>query len=438
MKVVIASNENSMLDYMELLITCRTPTSLNLIKLKSAKDLASYYRQNEDISYMMVDDRFIDMDLEDLFMDQQSTAKTIPTTWVLKDTKRWVDLVRKLKNNEVDYLIKPFDQMKFQYSAASKILIERQYDDFHRISAEQLTKYRGADIEVYLQVAGRLVLLKNREAELELDEKVKESGRLYVSGEDFFEIQKYFFNKVLSFIENKSITLENQIKMSVELIADAREIADKLGISEKIFKLVDSITDNVITKLSSNNKMAEFLIYKANVDGHIATRNLLTTYIAASVLEMLEMSPVQNLPKLVMAAIFCDIFLDTDEEKLIYTKTDMEHLAPATKSKILKHPENAALLVSKLDGDYSDVVAIIRSHHERPDGSGFPRGSYASSLPFLPSLFIFSQILATSLAIEQPESPGHVGEIVDQYDDFFQDKTFKKCQSAIKNLLNKS
>ncbi len=85
MKVVIASNENSMLDYMELLITCRTPTSLNLVKLKSAKDLASYYRQHEDISYMMVDDRFIDMDLEDLFMDQQATAKTIPTTWARID-----------------------------------------------------------------------------------------------------------------------------------------------------------------------------------------------------------------------------------------------------------------------------------------------------------------------------------------------------------------
>ena len=435
MKVVIASNENSMLDYMELLITCKTTNSLDLVKLKSAKDLASYYRNNEDISYMMVDDRFIDMDLEDLFLDQQEVAQAIPTTWILKDTKRWVDLVRKLKSKEVDYLIKPFDQMKFQYSAASKVLIEKQYDDFHRVSSAQLLKYKGANIEVYLQVAGRLVLLKNREAKLELDEKVRDSGRLYVSGEDFFELQKYFFNKVLSFIENKTVPLESQIKMSVELIADAREIADKLGISEKIFKLVDSITDNVITKLSSNNKMAEFLIYKANVDGHIASRNLLTTYIAASVLENLDVSPTQNLPKLVMAAIFCDIFLDTDEEKLIYTKTDMEHLAPATKSKILKHPENAALLVSKLDGDYSDVVSIIRAHHERPDGSGFPRGSYASSLPFLPSLFIFSQILATSLAIEQPETQQHVGQIVDQYDDFFQDKTFKKCQSAIKNIL---
>lgn len=49
---------------------------------------------------------------------------------------------------------------------------------------------------------------------------------------------------------------------------------------------------------------------------------------------------------------------------------------------IKRHPEQGAEIVGRLDG-YADVAEIIRCHHERVDGSGYPRGLEGDEIPAL-------------------------------------------------------
>ena len=46
------------------------------------------------------------------------------------------------------------------------------------------------------------------------------------------------------------------------------------------------------------------------------------------------------------------------------------------------HPEQGAEIVARLDG-HEDVAAIIRAHHERIDGKGYPHGLSGAEIPFL-------------------------------------------------------
>jgi len=49
---------------------------------------------------------------------------------------------------------------------------------------------------------------------------------------------------------------------------------------------------------------------------------------------------------------------------------------------IKRHPDQGADIVGKLDG-YGEVAEIIRCHHERVDGSGYPRGLAGDAIPSL-------------------------------------------------------
>jgi len=49
---------------------------------------------------------------------------------------------------------------------------------------------------------------------------------------------------------------------------------------------------------------------------------------------------------------------------------------------IQRHPEEGAAIVAQISG-YAEVARIIASHHERPDGSGYPAGLSGSSVPVL-------------------------------------------------------
>jgi len=49
---------------------------------------------------------------------------------------------------------------------------------------------------------------------------------------------------------------------------------------------------------------------------------------------------------------------------------------------IKRHPEQGADIVGKLDG-YGDVAKVIRYHHERVDGLGYPRGLCGEEIPAL-------------------------------------------------------
>ena len=52
---------------------------------------------------------------------------------------------------------------------------------------------------------------------------------------------------------------------------------------------------------------------------------------------------------------------------------------------IERHPEEGAAIVSNLTG-YEEVSRVIRSHHERLDGSGYPDGIGGASIPFMARL----------------------------------------------------
>jgi HD-GYP domain-containing protein (c-di-GMP phosphodiesterase class II) len=72
---------------------------------------------------------------------------------------------------------------------------------------------------------------------------------------------------------------------------------------------------------------------------------------------------------------------------------------------IRKHPERGATLVSRIDG-YADVAEVIRAHHERVDGTGYPYGLSSDQIPALARIVAIADAYDVMTARDSYRTPG--------------------------------
>jgi len=78
---------------------------------------------------------------------------------------------------------------------------------------------------------------------------------------------------------------------------------------------------------------------------------------------------------------------------------------------VKRHPEQGAEIVGKLDG-YGDVAEIIRYHHERLDGTGYPRGLRGEEIPALSRMIAVADTFDVMTARDSYRAPVTAEEAV--------------------------
>jgi len=87
-----------------------------------------------------------------------------------------------------------------------------------------------------------------------------------------------------------------------------------------------------------------------------------------------------ELEKLAVGCAMCDVGMTQLPQELL---AQPENLSEAQLRIIRAHPKMGAELVSKSPNVDIEILAIIENHHERMDGSGYPRGIEGASIPLL-------------------------------------------------------
>ncbi|MBI2711991.1 MAG: HD domain-containing protein [Bdellovibrio sp.] len=99
--------------------------------------------------------------------------------------------------------------------------------------------------------------------------------------------------------------------------------------------------------------------------------------------------------KLALASFLHDMSIKEEDIAILETTFKATNTYPKEQQekleKFKKHADETALLVSGLKEIPIEVSDIILHHHERPDGSGIPRGLTARDIGPLASLFIVAQ-----------------------------------------------
>lgn len=102
--------------------------------------------------------------------------------------------------------------------------------------------------------------------------------------------------------------------------------------------------------------------------------------------------------RLYLAGLLHDIGKQVIDRDILGKKAPLD----ASEREIVhRHPEIAYELLSHIDFPWGDVAAIIRHHHERPDGQGYPHGLNQSAISLEAKILILAEAFDAMLS-DQP------------------------------------
>ncbi len=143
--------------------------------------------------------------------------------------------------------------------------------------------------------------------------------------------------------------------------------------------------------------------------------------------------------KLSLASFLHDLTLPSDEIAQIQTLQELSlvrnRFTQEEKENFRLHPQEAAFLVASMSEIPPDVELIVRQHHERPDGTGFPSCLHHTQLAPLSCVFIKAHAF---LSFGQRSGEGSdVGSFLQQLGPAYERGNFGRIVKAIALSLNK-
>lgn len=141
-------------------------------------------------------------------------------------------------------------------------------------------------------------------------------------------------------------------------------------------------------------------------DSDTAEHNYRVTYFAIRLAEVLRM-PVNNFPALIKGAFLHDVGKIGISDSILLKpgklSTD-EYLS------IQKHVEYGLEMIRSVEWLQDDTASVIAYHHERIDGSGYPKGIKGEDIPYCARIFAIADVFDALISKRPYKNPLSVDE----------------------------
>jgi HD-GYP domain-containing protein (c-di-GMP phosphodiesterase class II) len=176
------------------------------------------------------------------------------------------------------------------------------------------------------------------------------------------------------------------------------------GVNETVF--VQSIRSVVLAIKEINSCGLENTLFRRlQKQNYSYDHSYLVAMISAMITQRLKDLSERQSVYVGLAAFLHDLSLDSDIAHVpTDTSSDYETLTPYQKKNFLQHPYKMAYLLKQRNLFNTEVERIIIEHHEREDGSGFPRGLVASQMHYLSIVFIVAHDFVEELYLSNFDS----------------------------------
>lgn len=276
--------------------------------------------------------------------------------------------------------------------------------------------------------------------ELETFLKKKKISFLYVKKTESQEfVQKFIedLNSQFNDLQPDDPTLLDTIVETQELI---QELSSRLGFDSEVRQIV-KLNVNMTMKMIGNSPKLSKVLHHSQLSkkNFISGHSVLLASISCSISALMTWPSDTTFQKLVMTSLFHDFtFQNSDHAKITGAKQLEERRPSLTEDEyhtIKNHPIKSAELIKQLHEVPSDVDTIVIQHHERPDGSGFPRGLNAHQIAPLAAVFIVAHDIVDCLAAER--NGFDLAAFLKKNESLYQGHTFRKVWVALSNSDSK-
>ncbi len=203
------------------------------------------------------------------------------------------------------------------------------------------------------------------------------------------------------------------------------------GLSESYKIIIEGIRKNnkhkgLFRQIRPDFKNGNYLLIKAGI----------IINVASAICKELDLYSEVNLRKFVYASYLHDLALSTRQDlaKILLNsdfKEKMNSLSIPENKIVQEHPNISAHMTNEISDMPADVEVMIRSHHEMPDGSGFPAALLSQKINPLTAIFIVSLHFTEYVMNNERWT---VEEFSNKYKKQFKTSYFQKALWAIENL----
>ena len=444
-KILIVEDEESVADVMEMYI--ETEFDNEIIFAKSGNEAIEILKKDHDIvlvlsDYTMEDGngRVLYRFLKESSLDPAFILVCAEDNIDPADMPEFMELFE--NRSELPFLTKPFNKEELVKIVSDflKTKIELLSESYSPISADRFLIFKEMPVQAFMKMTGlgKYLPVFNKGAEVHEEDfkKYIDKGIQYLfikkeEYEEFIKVSNEHLGLKLGVEasdseENKS-KLEEQVFLQFHSIEGIHRALRDLGIKETTIELADRFYKTILSNLKRSPKMASILGKLVTKKNYLYQLGILTSYLSVAILEKTEINNNENSERLVTASICQDISLDNTElAKIVDIENQsFKDLPFDTKEQVLTHPIRSAQLLVDQGIFSSETANIIREHHERPDGTGFPRNLDSSNLGELSCIFIIAHHFSHRLLTE-PLSADTLGSINNELKEKFSQGNFEK------------
>lgn len=263
-----------------------------------------------------------------------------------------------------------------------------------RIEIEALLRLKGAvtfDIYIRLSEDKTIKLSHGEDIHLVLP-RYKEKGveYVYVIKDHYIQYLESLRKNMANKFYDPKTTTDEQAMLLDDSYKAARESFGKLGLTENAVLMAEDVSKkgwDVVNK--SNNIYQFFLAFKAKCDEQLM-KKMLVSYTVTLMISTFDWQSSSIKEKASLSCILSDINLEPADFALMDAcGNNYDKLPP----KIFNHPleiskilqEGGSTLVSK------ETIIMIEQHHEKPDGSGYPKKIRHSTITLLSAIQIVAE-----------------------------------------------
>lgn len=282
--------------------------------------------------------------------------------------------------------------------------------DFIPVELLTLERLRKLNSSIYLKISSEKFVKVLHPGTEFTDADVKRFSdksihELYVEKIEFENFIRDYRKMVFSRLAWDKVKTEEKFEIlsdDISLIGKASRI---FGWSPTVVALAQENISNVINLMKSEPKFSKVAdLLKNEKNKKLASHTILLTIMLTEVASRMNWASQGTIEKLTFAAILHDVELDDDQfadKQTILMAGEITSMKDTAEGhKLLSHPLEGSQLTLNWPMCPSDVDVIIRQHHERPDGQGFPLGLVSYKISPLSAAFIMCEDIIYKSMIE--------------------------------------
>ncbi len=315
-------------------------------------------------------------------------------------------------------------------------------NDFCPIHTSLLMRTTPLKSDIYIKLSkNKFVKLFHSGAEFDQSDleryyKVKKIEFMYLKRSETAEFMGKFSKELDLLLSKEEITIQEAAETMMLTQEMIQELVHRVGFSAEVQELARKNVALTIKAIGTSPKLLTIISQIHAGANYIAQHSSLLAYVGCCLAKEMSWGSDSTFSKLVIAAYMHDISLTNPKLAKINSLAELNQLKDQFTEQEVKsyhlHPLKSADVVKSFQEIPADVDIIVSHHHERPNGTGFPRGLQHNYIAPLAAVFIVAHDLSQAI-LNKRESFNLASFIVEAKQNYTLGN-FKKVVSALEKI----